>query len=1187
MSAVSRDWRELPLEGVGRSLIEASAGTGKTWTISVLYLRLLLEQSPLSPRRIVVTTFTKAAAEELRERLRGRLLWALREAESPGHGEQASIATDLAWLQQRWQSDATQRLHDATRLNLALAELDLAPIGTLHSLCRRILADHPFASGTPFVLGDLADGAAVLTEVTRDLWRVLQQGDDDSGLVQMLGQLDPKLDEKGLRRMISLVLTPGTQIAPPALSTESPLDACGAERLEYYATIEGALKSNSRLRRGWSALASWLRDQSQPVPATLLDDLDAATKPGTVLKAFKSNAELKSLIDFTVGNCIPHIAQRVHVTPRVPPVALAALAEAARDLMTKRLAAANQLRYDDLLQGVHGILCDTQAPGRAEQLADVLFQAWPVAMVDEFQDTDALQYGILDRIYRDADANPRGRLVMIGDPKQAIYRFRGGDIHAYLRAASSADAADHLKLAVNQRSSSALVRCCNALYALCGEALSTRTEGSVISYSEVTASERRESAPFTIAGEAVSRPLQVHTESQLPKGVDERRALALAACADHVATLLQSGEHRIGESSLKPSDIAVLLPKNAQLDQLRDLLRARGVPCVTSSRASVFDTETARELQVVLHAVAHCDELGALRAALATRLWGMNYAELRALGDDPASWQAISDLFRAWQQHWRLRGVQSVVDGLIGRIAADCLLRADGERILTDLRHLGEQLQEEAEHCTGISELLEWLAEQRAGSAAGGEDDAAEARQLRIESDATRVRLMTLHLSKGLEFPIVFLPLMWDHGGKPAKSLCLLTDPASGERRIESSPEAAARDLLEQQDESFRVLYVALTRAIYACHVYALPDEESGAIAPHQSALQAMLARRQRDDVASAGQITWLERWPLAPGAFYSDPGIGRDGPRVARELPQAAPGPLPSRHSFTTLSRFASGAQLDPEAAALDEAEAAAPEEPVEPQKAEPHPQLLALASARGADFGNAVHAIFERRIVGIALSEQRDLIRHQLALHNVVSRELSSQQLLERLGERLQAVLDAPLDSVSNLSLGALRGEDLRAEMEFNFALQGASMRRLQDICRQPDGSSLVPQSQRTLAGLMTGKIDLCFRQDGRVQVLDYKGNYLGDSLADYQAESLQDKMDAEHYRFQALIYTVAVDRYLRQRITGYRREDHLGDCWYLFVRAVGLAPGAGIWRHRFAADLLDAVDAELSRGLLEEPA
>lgn len=1185
-----RDWRELPLQGAGRSLIEASAGTGKTWTISVLYLRLLLEQPSLSPRCIVVTTFTKAAAEELRERLRGRLLWALSGADLGIPQDAGSNATDLAWLLQRWQADPSQRNRDATRLKLALAELDLAPIGTLHSLCRRILADHPFASGTPFVLGELADGAAVLSEVTRDLWRVFQQGDGDNELVQMLGQLDPKLDEAGLRRMISMVLTPGTRVAqPPALSHEAPLDARCADRLEYFAATEGVLRSNSKLRRGWPALAAWLRDQSQAIPGSLLDELDAATKPTTVLKEFKSNAALQALIAFTVDVCIPLIAERVHLTPRVPPAALVALAEAARRLMTQRLAAANQLRYDDLLLGVHAILCDAQAPVRAAQLADALFHAWPVAMVDEFQDTDALQYGILDRIYRDADANPRGRLVMIGDPKQAIYRFRGGDIHAYLRAASCVKASDHLSLAVNQRSSRAMVQSCNALYALCGEDLSTRTEGAEIAYSAVEASGRRDAEPYTIDGEPVSRPLQVHVEMQLPNLVGDRRALALNACADQIATLLQSDEHRIGEARLMPSDIAVLLPKNDQLDQLRELLRARGVPCVTSSRASVFDTETARELQVLLHAVAHCDDLGALRAALATRLWGMNYAELRGLGDDPARWQAIGDVFCDWQQRWRLRGVQTVVDGLIGRIAMDCLARADGERILTDLRHLGEQLQEQAEHCTGFAELLEWLAEQRAGSMATGEDDAVEARQLRIESDARRVRLMTLHLSKGLEFSIVFLPLMWDHAGKPARSLCMLTDPDSGERRIESTPEAAARDLLELQDESFRVLYVALTRAIHACHVYALPDDESGVITPEQSALQAMLARRRGDDPLKDQHIAWLDHWPLASGASYRDSQPALDGPRQARAMPEAASVPLPSRHSFTTLSRFASGGQLDPEAAALDEAEGLAPELPEAAMEtaAEPHPQLLALSSVRGADFGNAVHAILERRSIGLALRDQRDLIRHQLALHNVTSRELTSQQLHERLAERLQAVLDAPLDAASNLSLGTLRTADLRAEMEFNFALQGASMRRLQDICRQPDGSTLVPQSQRTLAGLMTGKIDLCFRHDGRVHVLDYKGNYLGDSLADYRAENLLQKMDAEHYRFQALIYTVAVDRYLRQRISGYRREVHLGDCWYLFVRAVGLAPGIGIWRHRFDVDLLNAVDAELSRGLIGETA
>lgn len=321
---------------------------------------------------------------------------------------------------------------------------------------------------------------------------------------------------------------------------------------------------------------------------------------------------------------------------------------------------------------------------------------------------------------------------------------------------------------------------------------------------------------------------------------------------------------------------------------------------------------------------------------------------------------------------------------------------------------------------------------------------------------------------------------------------------------------------------------------------------------------------------------------------------------RVARPMPPRRPGPMPARHSFTTLSRHEGPASvLDPDASALDEREAlaeagaddAALLVPVMPVLAEEptHPALSALAAVRGADFGNALHAIMEHRVIGRPLREQPELVMQELQAAGVRSDELDLAQLASLLIARLDQVIDAPLGlrDAEHFCLGDLKPAQLRAEMEFHFRLDYVSTSALQRACADHGEPTLIPAQSRTLLGLMNGKIDLLFEQGGRVHVLDYKGNYLGEQLADYRGQALVDAMDAHDYRFQALIYTVALERYLRQRLgDAYRRKQHLGECVYLFMRAVGLSEGAGIWRHRFDPALLDAV-AVVFEGQLEHVA
>ena len=1179
-------WQTLGLRPGGRCLIEASAGTGKTWTITALYLRLLLEEG-LSPRQIVVTTFTEAAAEELRERLRGKLEQAIALCQAPGHGGQDE---DMSWLEARWVDDAT-RQKDGHQLALALAVMDSAPVGTLHSLCRRILADHPFACGTTLALGELVGSDALRHEVAADLWRCLQQGADDDPLLQALrqaGLVDTLNAVDTLHDALKKCLAPGVVIEAvlPQDLAPSSLELARMEgwpqRLRTLGERQDLYRKESKFynEKVWQHIADFIDDPRHlPSPDKCAILCEILEKPTNRLsQEGKASPEIQAALQFS-QQCLEIIARLRDARKRH---FWHELTKRARGMMQARLRARNQLNFDALLERVHAALGHERSDleGQGRLLADDLVQAWPVALVDEFQDTDGVQNSILDAIYSTPEGKPRGRLVMIGDPKQAIYRFRGGDINAYQRAAGVVPAGDRLALTTNRRSTHALVAALNQFHAVCGPALSVREKEHPIRYLEVQA--LRDNAEYTLEGKACLQPLVIQYKSEEGKRpIDQRRRDALSLCAGQIAALLQSHRHRIKGRAVTPGDIAVLLPTKNNITELHTLLRAHGVPCITSSQESVFATDMAKELQMVLHAVAHEHDMAALRAAAATRLWGWSYEQLLEHDEHAPAWKGLVQVFQGWHKDWQARGVQQVVEALLVHMAPRYLATAQGERALTDLRHLGELLAQQAAEQGGAEELLAWLRARRNQSGDAGEG-LADAARLRIEADGDKVQLLTLHGSKGLEFPIVFLPLMWDHDEFANKSgLYLTSDKETGRRLLDVTEEAQEMERREEQDERFRVLYVALTRAIYACHLYALPPQrpkngntDTPAKGTERSALDVMLSRMQPQPPSAALQqqaanIAWIEGWQ-PPEVERYDPDVAKVPRGPARPLPTEPSRPLAARHSFTSLLPVVAMPRLLP----LDQAQ--------------PHPVLEALAPSRGAAFGNAVHAILERRRLQVPLPEQHEMVRRCLLECGALGMDKADEAadtLVKALAQRLQAVLEAPLAGPDAIGprLYALEDRDLRTEMGFSFAIAGVDMSAWRGLAEQHGAAGLVPISNKTIKGMMRGSIDLVFRHEGRYHLLDYKSNYLGENLDHYQDTALEKTMGTHHYPFQALLYTVALERYLRQRIRDYQRERHLGDCWYLFIRAAGLdlerAPGAGIWRHRFDDALLDEVSAILA--------
>jgi len=1188
------DWRRMPLHG--RILIEASAGTGKTWNIGLIYLRLLLERG-LRVEQILVTTFTDTAAQELRERLRRRLVeaegWLQPTARPDPAAPDATLESYLAALC----SSDESRCQALRRIQLARTDLDRAPVSTIHALCQRIQRDYPLESGAAFANDKLFDEQQLQRECVEDFWRRRY----------LAGEVDPREAELLLKSGPEDLLR---DLGGLSNSTDARIKAGGLAELERRIAELCTNESITELQRLADDAALYKRSNAalrsrlgEIVPA--LQGNNEAQLAKSLTDVFEPEKLLAQEAAHRAGELAAH--PLIHALQALRPLiglrdiftrgaVLAEAMQACREEMPRRARQRHVLTFSMLIDAVHERLCGSQANGQPadEVLADRLFDAFPVALIDEFQDTDQRQFAIFDRIYHE-----RGTLVMIGDPKQAIYSFRGGDIAAYLRAGAQAN--QRFSLATNHRSSRALVEALNAWYG--------HTEGGFdhpqIRYQPVIPAGKADEKLYTISNEPIARPLVIHPFRGDARGKDGNplmalgglEALALDDCANRIAELLNDPQQQIGGKRVTPGDIAVLLSTNKQVMALRKRLIARDVPCVGSGRGNIFAGEVARELELILYAVLHPDDDQAVRGALATSLLGVTLEQFRAWQTQPAAFERELERFEAWRALVRTGGVLALIQALLAARAIALLALPEGERVLTDLRHLGELLAAEEGARQGLDGLYAWLVEMRQ-EGGDGDADAADERQLRIESDARRVQLLTIHASKGLEFPIVFLPLVWrisTRDGAYAPKLLRYHDDG-GQRCVDLGSvdfiEHRGRHFREELEERLRLLYVALTRAVYAVHVYwvdrgARPGDDEHA---WEWAAVDLLIRQAQQKLDVIEDETSLDTMTGALGGMqlsapFADAFTRYEAP-TETPSPRATQIPLPrSRpfqwlHSFSGLTRYAAAAVVIEDSGSADETGVdEASTTAVEPIEAAEDSRLLALYPLRGPRFGDAVHHVLELAKPGLVWPEQRQLLNAQLTAQAIKANSLSPDEVLERVGRLIDRVRQADLGD--GLRLIDVPANQRIVEFEFQFPVQQVPLARLRRLCVVHGQANVVPASldATTLNGMLTGFADLIIEWDGRFHVLDYKTNWLGAHLHDYQSASLDAAMAAHHYPLQALLYTVALHRYLRQRLDGYTAEQHLGDSWYLFVRALvlqpDLQPSPGVWRQRWPAALIEALD------------
>ena len=896
----------------GSHLIEASAGTGKTWTIAALYVRWVLGHGSaghapmraLLPQDLLVMTFTRAATRELSDRIRARLTQAAQVFRGLAHSDDDFLQALMADY-----PEGAAREQAAYRLALAAQAMDDAAVYTIDAWCQRMLREHAFDSGNLFEESLVGDEAALRLEAVQDYWRQ-QLYPMPSELVAQAQGVWRGVDEleEDMRALLALDLPDaevGTLAQVLLASTAARSAQLGllkqawAEQADdLLGWIEAQLAARSH---GWDGrklsypkcaewlgiLKAWARstDDVQRLQKDMKtgwsrftpEGLLACRKPGegAVVLPPQSHAYAQLQADL---KALPEPAQaaRLHARSHV----MDRLAE------LKRRSA--QFGFADMLQRLDAALADPQA---GERLAQRLREQFPVAMIDEFQDTSPLQLRIFNRIYRMAENRQDSALLLIGDPKQSIYSFRGADIQSYL-AARQVTAGRHHVLGTNFRSTQALVAVVNRWFDLAHDAFGYRVGAhDPLPFQPVQARGRAEI--FCSASGPVPALSLVHDDTL--RSQRDARAHLSALCAEQIVAWLNDPQARFvstsqGDTQLKPQHIAVLVRSGVEAAAVRDALRERGVASVyLSDRDSVFASDEAKDLSLWLRGVAEPQNMRRVRAALGTRTVGLSLSELHDLATQDDLLDSRAEQMRALHQAWQNQGVLAMLRQSLHLLALAGRWRGlpDGERRLTNVLHLAELLQNASQQLDGEQALIRWL-NQQIDQAHSGSASENEAQTVRLESDEDLVKVITIHKSKGLEFPVVCLPFAHSHRVLTAdKAAALQVSDGLGARhwRLNFDKADAKGADAERLREDLRLWYVALTRASHALWVGwgAVKRGNGQSCVNHDSAPGHLLSGGQ-----PLQAIEWSQRLQALQTSAQGEP---------LSVQARHAPGPVPLSH--------------------------------------------------------------------------------------------------------------------------------------------------------------------------------------------------------------------------------------------------------------------------------------------------
>jgi len=1197
----------------GKHLIEASAGTGKTYNITRIYLRLLLERE-LTVEQILLMTFTKDATQELR----GRIDVFIREALND-------------WDELCEKDDYFKALNDRIEkpkreflLKRALLFLDEAAIFTIHGFCQRVLNQYAFTSGLPFNANMAANSSEVTLQVCQDWYRSLAKSDGDSFVL-----------------LASFWATPDSFLSSfsKAIGHTSDLSVVDVESIEaeFIALVRlasNALTVNSDLfetalilskkgadqetrRSELAQLTSWLESIINK-DITLMDVGQGKVKmPDSFFDGRRYGKTYKSELTDAFSPVKEVKDQVKNIANNINKAKAFAIVKSGiytiRKKVIEQKQALNMLDFDDLINTLADCLSAKDANDEsANLLAEQLLAQYPVALIDEFQDTDPKQFGILQAIYYGNNAvKANAGLFLIGDPKQAIYGFRGGDIFAYLNARNGCD--HHWLMDTNWRSTPEMIEGYNQLFTNQSH-LSNRgnNDNQSLALEENKSSQDAENKknvesvfgygiPYlpVLAGKKPKDNLQSEqalkandkgkalqfinftnseADSENEKVTQGTRPILAQWCADEIVSLLAVNDIK-GVPLAKPKDIAILVRDGAEARDIKHALQQAGLDSVfLSDRANLFHSQQAKQLLCLLKGVLFPENERLFVAALSCGLLGFNAQKLYQLQQDEMAYQTLKFNFVDYRTQWQRQGFITMAINLMHNLLD--VPEDNKDRCLTNILHLFEIIQAASVRLSQGQELLHWFEQQ-----CHLETNDVEA-ELRLESDGDLIRLITQHGSKGMEYPYVFIPFACRHkdplkfGVKSVSYLEYHDKNGNLCLSLDGSKEAKKAMSDESYAESIRLLYVAITRAERRCYVlccafdayHLSPLGQTLNIHEQDSILKALQTLKARAEHAIGIREVSLDCVSEEDIAFTHDKALTNLG---LNQLNNKARG-----YANTHVSQFTGKIERDwwlSSFSALSRnirhAGISNPDRDVDIALSETlvTSEQICFKLAKGAHTGNLLHDILEH--TNFTEPDWEESFQKPLLAYgelNSSSYDSNSTSFTpDDLIEWLEQVIYAPFiknDNDGFASLAELGSNKTLRESEFYFPMQGSgtdalaklltdhrnSAIRSNNVNKQTNYPVMLP-SYKKLSGMMHGFIDLIFEHQGKYYLCDYKSSHLGDRYSDYQFDALLDNVEKNYYDLQYLIYSLALHRYLKQTLVDYDVNEHFGGAYYLYLRGM----------------------------------
>jgi len=1163
---------ESPLSGT--NLIEASAGTGKTYAISIIFLRLIVEKN-FRVEDILVVTFTIPATMELRLRIRDRL----RDAVSVIENREIEDKTVLQ-LMGGYSGDIIMK----QKITTALKSFDQASVYTIHSFCQQLLVDNAFESGSMFS-SEIVNDNSVIERGVADLCRRTLYNASPAFVSYFM-------DNCSISELLELYknrpLSPDLRVEPEDSDADfESVEKCYNLVGELYAQLSGVWRKEESsvieiLNREKFLNGNSYSKKSNEEIIEQMDEYLLDENPFMMFKKFENFTRDKIKRSLNKGNNYPEselfdICQKLFTANKEYQNSCSSLLTSIKkrlfdvidELVLNKKNISNNRSFDDLikdafrgLNGMSGKLLGDRVRGR-----------YLAALIDEFQDTDNLQFDIFNNLFN----NEKTILFLIGDPKQAIYRFRGADIFSYIKASQLMK--NRYTLARNWRSRTELIDCVNTVFGKCNNPFIF----DQIKFYPVKPGDPDQGSRLLKNGETVPF-IDIWLAGEDSQSGGDTLIEKLSAEISILINRESDNPYSIGENKINPGDIAVLVRTGRQGIEVREAFARYNIPSVSRGMDNVFKTDEAMALYFIVSAISEPSNYNLVKAAISTIAMGGNADVLYGLGrnseDTSNVLDNITSRFYNYRETWTKGGFLQMITDFMERESVPSRLFAlsGGERMITNINHISEIIHV-TEHKSGFTpkEIVTWF-----GNTISSPPDNDEF-AMRLERDDDAVNIITMHACKGLEFPIVYCPFL-GNAGVNSESYVIYHDSADDNRPVmyldKNIPEEVKKIKADEDlAENVRLLYVALTRAKSACRIMLDPNRNFAKSAAYHIFVKSpgydsikfsrdVLVYALRDlEADSTGRINFTEGSVTQGKAYIAEKHSADD--IAVREFTGEIKN-IWKTHSYSAIALRFGAHEKSEEKDFLSEYHA-------HQVKGE---GIFSFES--GARAGLCIHEIFEKTdftikdevyVTGIC-GEILEKYRYDISSENILAAMFFD-------------VVNSVLDESTGLKLADIEESSRLSELEFNFPMEFFDSEKFRDIFR--DKGTYCDKIYHNLngdhsepGGMMKGFIDLIFEYEGKYYIADWKSNHLGNSYDDYSEERIKDEMDKHNYFLQYYIYSIALIRYLKQRLgAAYSYDSHFGGVYYFFVR--GMNPGhlsTGIFRDRPEKSVIEKLDQFFKR-------